>query len=97
MSPCSPTDLSVPIPPGSGGLPIPGFGQPYALKIPNKAQGVDGFPEDLMDLFDKFQFLLPPGIIKPSLHPNYSKDIYDAIMHLLDQFFPFLILSTKLQ
>lgn len=92
MSPCSPNDVSIPIPDGPGGSPIPGFGTPFALKLPNVNPFPDGFPEDLLDLLDKLQLLVPPGALKPSLNPNYGKDVFDGIMKLLDQFFPFLML-----
>ncbi len=36
--------------------------------------------------------LIPPGALKPQLNPNFGKDVYDAIMKLLDQFMPFLML-----
>jgi len=71
---------------------IPGFGIPHALNTKNISPVPSNFPEDLMELFNKFQFVMPPGILKPTLHPNYSKNIFDAIMSLLDKFFPFLML-----
>jgi hypothetical protein len=92
MSPCSPSDVFIQIPDGPSGPPIPGFGVPFALKIPDISPIPDGFPEDLLDLFDKFQFLIPPGVLKPTLNPNFSKDIFDTIMSMLDKFFPFLML-----
>jgi hypothetical protein len=92
MSPCSPNDVSINLPDGPSGPAIPGFGNPFALKIPNLNPFPDGFPEDLLSLLDKLQFIIPPGVIKPALNPNYGKDVFDAIMKLLDQFFPFLML-----
>lgn len=68
------------------------FGTPFALTIPDIAILPDGFPEDLLDLLDKLQFLIPPGAIKAPLNPNFGKSIFDTIMKLLDQFFPFLML-----
>lgn len=91
MCPCSPNDVSFPIPDGPSGPAIPGFGVPFAL--PNIDLGLpDGFPENLLDLLDQLQLLIPPGALKPQLNPNFGKDIYDGIMKLLDQFFPFLML-----
>lgn len=92
MAPCSPTDVSFPSPTGPSGSPIPGIGLPFAFNIPNISPFPPGFPEDLLDLLNKLQLLIPPGILKPALNPNFGKDIFDAIMKLLDQFFPFLML-----
>lgn len=92
MAPCSPNDVSIPLPDGPSGLPIPGFGLPFANKFPDISPFPDGFPEDLLDLLNKLQLLIPPGALKPALNPNYGKDAFDAIMKLLDQFFPFLML-----
>lgn len=92
MSPCSPTDVSFPTPTGPSGPPIPGVGTPFALPFPNISPFPTGFPEDLLDIFNKLQMLIPPGAIKPQLNPNFGKDIFDAIMKMLDQFFPFLML-----
>jgi len=92
MSPCSPNDVSVNIPDGPNGSAIPPFGTPFALKLPNINPFPDGFPEDLLDLLDRLQLLIPPGALKPQLNPNFGKDVFDAIMKLLDQFMPFLML-----
>lgn len=92
MSPCSPNDVSINVPDGPSGRAIPGFGVPHALKLPNLNPFPDGFPEDLLELLDKLQFLIPPGALKPQLNPNFGKDVFDAIMKLLDQFMPFLML-----
>lgn len=90
--PCSPNDVSLPEPTGSSGPAIPGFGIPSILKLPNIAPVPSGFPEDLLDIFNNLQMLIPPGALKPQLNPNFGKDIYDGIMKLLDQFQPFLML-----
>jgi hypothetical protein len=92
MCPCSPTDVSFPTPTTPSGPSIPGFGIPFALPLPNISPFPPGFPEDLLDLFNKLQLLIPPGAIKPALNPNFGKDIFDGIMKMLDQFFPFLML-----
>lgn len=92
MAPCSADDIDINIPTISTASPIKGFGIPHVLKVPDIAPYPSGFPEDLLDLFDKFSFLVPPGVIKPNLNPNFSKDIFDSIMSMLDQFFPFLML-----
>lgn len=90
--PCSPNDISFNIPDGPSGPSIPGFGQPFSLKLPNINPVPDGFPEDLLDLLNKLQMLIPPGALKPALNPNFGKDIFDGIMKLLDQFMPYLMM-----
>lgn len=90
--PCSPNDVSINVPDGPSGPGIPGFGRPFALKIPDISPFPDGFPEDLLSLLDQLQMLIPPGALKAPLNPNFGKDVFDAIMKLLDQFFPFLML-----
>jgi len=92
MSPCSPNDVAVAVPEGPSGPGIPGFGVPFSLKVPELSPFPDGFPEDLLDLFNKLQLLVPPGALKPQLNPNFGKDVFDSIMKLLDQFMPFLML-----
>ncbi len=91
MCPCSPTDVSFPSPSGPSGPAIPPYGVPFALPNPN-IPFPDGFPEDLLDLLNKLQMLIPPGALKPALNPNFGKDVFDGIMKLLDQFMPFLML-----
>lgn len=90
--PCSPNDVSIAIPNGPSGPSIPGFGTPFALNLPNINPFPTGFPEDLLGLLDTLQLLVPSGALKPSLNLNFGKDIFDAIMKLLDQFMPFLML-----
>ena len=91
MCPCSPNDVSFPSPSGPSGPSIPGFGTPLSLPVPSIPYP-DGFPEDLLDLMNKLQMLIPPGALKPQLNPNFGKDMYDGILMLLDQFMPFLML-----
>lgn len=92
MSPCSPNDVSLNVPDGPSGPAIPGFGTPFSMKMPNVNPFPDGFPEDLLDLMQRLRLLVPPGALKPQLNPNFGKDVFDAIMKLLDQFMPFLML-----
>ena len=93
MSPCNPNDISLNVPPGPSGPAIPGFGFPFAPSAPDFDTSMpEGFPEDLLQIFDLLQFILPSGVIKPALNPNFGKDIFDGIMKLLDHFFPFLML-----
>lgn len=89
MCPCSP--VSFPSPSGPTGPAIPPYGVPFTLPNPN-IPFPDGFPEDLLDLLNKLQMLIPPGALKPALNPNFGKDVFDGIMKLLDQFMPFLML-----
>lgn len=91
MCPCSPNDVSFPSPDGPSGPSLPGFGIPSVLPVPTIPYPAN-FPEDLLDLMNKLQMLIPPGALKPQLNPNFGKDIYDGIMKLLDQFMPFLML-----
>lgn len=92
MCPCSPNDVSLNVPDGPSGPAIPGFGTPFALKLPQISPFPAGFPEDLLDILNKLQLLIPPGALKPQLNPNFGKDVFDGIMKLLDQFMPFLML-----
>lgn len=92
MSPCSPNDVSLTVPTGPSGPAVPGFGVPSVLNLPNISPFPDGFPEDLLDILNKLQLLVPPGALKPQLNPNFGKDVFDGIMKLLDQFMPFLML-----
>jgi len=87
--PCAP--VSIDIPSGPSGSSIPGVGVPFSLKLPG-VPSLDGFPENLLDLLNKLQMLIPPGILKPQLSPNFGKDIFDSILKLMDQFLPFLML-----
>lgn len=90
--PCSVDDVHIDPPSGPSGPSIPGFGIPFAIDIPNINPFPPGVPEDLLALLDSLQLLIPPGAFKPSLNLNFGKDIFDAIMKLLDQFLPFLML-----
>lgn len=92
MSPCNPNSVSFPTPTVPSGPPIPGVGRPFALQTPNISPFPPNFPEDLLELFNTLQFLIPPGAIKPQLNPNFGKDVFDGITKMLDQFFPFLML-----
>ena len=89
--PCNPNDVTINIPDGPSGPAIPGFGKPFSLNIPD-INLPEGFPEDLLRILDLLQLLVPSGAFKPQLNPNFGKDIFDAIMKLLDQFMPFLML-----
>lgn len=91
MSPCSPNDVSFPSPSGPTGPAIPGFGIPFQIPVPNIGLPA-GMPEDLLYILNLLQMLIPPGALKPALNLNFGKDIFDAIMKLLDQFMPFLML-----
>lgn len=92
MSPCSPNDVSLPNPSGPTGPAIPGFGVPSIASLTNTSPFPDGFPEDLLNILNTLEFLVPPGALKPQLNPNFGKDVFDGIMKMLDQFMPFLML-----
>ena len=90
MCACNPSDLNITVPSGPS-FGIPGFGKPLAIDLP-KNLFPEGFPEDLLEIFDKLSLLLPSGILKPNLNIKFQKDIFDGILNLLNKFFPFLLL-----
>ena len=55
--PCSPLEVAINVPEGPSGPHIPGFGTPYAFPIPDITLVPNGFPESLLNLLEKFQFL----------------------------------------
>lgn len=90
--PCSANDVSIPSPSGPSGPANPPFGVPVSTPPMSKIPFPDGFPEDLLNIFNSLEMLIPPGALKPALNPNFGKDVFDGIMKLLDQFMPFLML-----
>lgn len=92
MSPCSPNDVTINPPNFPSAPAIPGFGIPFALKVNDIFVPPKGFPEDLIDIFQKLQLLVPPGVFKPQLSLNFGKDILDALLSMFDKFMPFLML-----
>lgn len=92
MCPCSPNDVSIPIPEFPTAPAIPGFGIPFALKINPINSFPAGFPEDLLDILNKLQLLVPSGALRPQLSFNFGKDIFDGILKLFDQIMPFIML-----
>lgn len=88
--PCNPNDLNINIPSGPG-IAIPGFGLPTSIGLPTNLFP-EGFPEDILEIFDKISLLLPSGILKPNLNIKFQKDIFDGILNLLNKFFPFLMM-----
>jgi hypothetical protein len=79
---------------GSVSFPVPAPGPPgfaFSLPVPSLDFPI-GFPEDLLCILDLIQLLVPSGPLMPQLSLNFGKDIFDAIMKLLDQFMPFLML-----
>ena len=92
MSPCSPNDVSFPTPSGPSGPAVPPFGVPVSTPPTSHIPFPTGFPEDLLNILNSLQMIIPPGTLKPALNPNFGKDIFDGIMKLLDQFMPFLML-----
>ena len=89
--PCNIDDINITEPEGPSLPSIPGFGQPFSPKLPAFPFPA-GFPENLNEIFNLLSMILPAGIVKPSLNPNFAKDIFDGIMDLLDKFFPFLMM-----
>jgi len=91
--PCDVNDIDINLPDPPPINFIPGFGQPFSISLPlNKFPFPNGFPEDLLSIFNRLKLVLPSGILQPALNPNFAKDIFDGIMKLLDKFFPFLML-----
>lgn len=92
MAECKVSQTNVNVPAG-GASPIPGFGIPSVLKqSPNK----NGFnpptaPEDIQGIFDQLSMILPSGTTKPNLSPNFTKEIFDGILKLLDVAMPFIM------
>lgn len=86
--PCDINDISITEPTTPG---IPGFGPiaPFPqIPFPDIALP-EGFPEDLLQLIEDFLALFPSNIFRPNLD-NFSKDIVDAIVSLLNQIAPYL-------
>ena len=92
MAPCSPSDVSINVPTEPSGPSIPGFGVSFSLALPDLNPFPDGFPEDLLDLLNRLQLLIPSGALKPTLSLNFGKDVFDAILNMLDKFLPFLMM-----
>jgi hypothetical protein len=88
--PCTPVSLNTPS--SASGSAIPGFGRPFALPLHSVSPVPPGFPEDLLDILNQIELLVPPGALQAPLNPNFGKDVFDGIMKLLDQFMPFLML-----
>lgn len=87
MAPCDPTDLNLtePVTPG-----IPGLGPVAPIQIPFPDVALpEGFPENLLDLIEQFLALFPSNVFRPNLD-NFSKDVLDAIVSLLNQISPYL-------
>ena len=63
MCPCTPDQVSISPPSSANGPGIPGFGIPFSLPIPNINPFPDGFPEDLLDLFNKLKIFMPGGAV----------------------------------
>lgn len=91
--PCQVDDLTVTEPEGPSLPGIPGLGSPFTPTLPDSLFPLPGgFPESLSDIFNKLSMILPPGVIKPGLSPFSSKNVFDAILSLLEKFFPFLMM-----
>lgn len=91
MCPCDPNEIVINLPDGPSGPAIPGFGPLFGLNLPTNILP-EGFPENILELLDKLNFLIPPGNLKSNPNFQFMKDIYDAIMKMMDYFLPFLML-----
>ncbi|HEY5268408.1 MAG TPA: hypothetical protein VII94_04715 [Candidatus Saccharimonadales bacterium] len=87
-SACGP--VSFPLPSTSPST-IPGVGVGFSIPVPS-ISFPEGFPEDLLYILNLLQLTVPVGNFLPHLSLNFGKDIFDAILKLLDQFMPFLML-----
>lgn len=90
---CNTSDLSITEPISPSNTNIPGFGAAFIPSLGLKNPSIPGgFPEDLLDIFNKISLIVPSGTINPSLQTNFAKDILDAIFSTMDKFTPFLML-----
>lgn len=89
---CNTNDLTITEPVVPSNTVIPSFGAPFipSLAFPIKPPSTP-FPEDLLDIFNKLSFIVPSGVINPSLQVNFAKDILDGIFSLMDKFTPILM------
>lgn len=88
--PCYDSDLNIDNIDQPSGIAIPNFGVP-SMAGPDIGDLLPkGMPEDLLELMNRLALLLPSNVLKPQLAFNQGKDVYDAIMKLIDQFMPFL-------
>jgi len=90
MCPCDPISLEIPDAPTIP--PMPGFGVPFPLKTPNLNEAAEGFPEDLIEIFQNVQLIMPPGTLKPHPSYNYTKDLLDGVMSIMEKISPYLML-----
>lgn len=91
--PCTPDDLSITEPESPSLSAIPGLGVPFSPKLPDNPFSIpNGFPESLLDIFNKLSMVLPSGIIKPGLSSSFGKNVFDGILSLMEKFFPFLMM-----
>lgn len=89
--PCKPVEVNIPDIPSNS--IIDGLGMPFSLNLGKSPFDLpEGFPENLLDILNKLQMLLPSGLVKPSLSFNYDKTISDAISKVLNILMPFLML-----
>lgn len=90
MCPCNPSDNE--LNPGQvPGLPIPGFGLPFApIQVPIPGfKFPDGFPESILDILDYLKINWPGGQLSPQID-NFATTILKAVMDLLGMILPFL-------
>ncbi len=89
--PCDPNDNSLNPGAHTPYPAIPGFGVPTApIQLPfSDFNFPEGIPEDLEALVNALGLMFPSGLIKPNLD-NFSKNILDAVVSLLNQIAPYL-------
>lgn len=89
MCPCEAIDL------GNTTLPDNGTSLGLAPQLPPFDLSLPNFPmEDLIELFNLINLIVPPGTLLPNLSPSFSKNILEAVQSLLEQFTPVLMMYT---
>lgn len=89
--PCDPSNTTITPPPPPAGFGDLGLspGQP---DLPFDFSEVP--LENLSEIFQALSMTLPGGQLKPGLSENFSKDIGDGVLSLLEKFMPFLYAYT---
>lgn len=89
-------DINVNDPGGNSINLSPGSIGGTGFKLPSIISAPQGFPEDLVEIFQAINMLTPVGPMKAALDLNYDKSVFSAIMKLLNNLFPFLMLYKML-
>jgi len=90
--PCLPIDTSNITPPPAPDFPSTPIGKPFSPKMPDLPKDSVVGPENFERLYEIIQFIIPPGVIKPTQSRNKPQDLFDSILSVMDKFYPFLML-----